>query len=96
MARGRTQQEIDRELRRRALAGESTPAMLTWLKADLEGRGLDAGECAFCMVSTFTHVFDLELSPGRLIAAWDEFGGHLTAEELIHGLGPLALRTCKN
>ncbi|AYV32144.1 hypothetical protein EES41_35915 [Streptomyces sp. ADI95-16] len=39
MARGQTQREVDRELRRRALAGESNLAMLRWLKADLEARG---------------------------------------------------------
>lgn len=38
MARGQAQREIDRELRRRALAEESTLAMLKWLKADLEAR----------------------------------------------------------
>lgn len=69
MARGQTQREVDRELRRRALAGESNLAMLRWLKADLEARGVDVGGCAFCMISTFTHVFALGLSPGRLIAS---------------------------
>ncbi|MFC8536822.1 hypothetical protein ACFUJY_23285 [Streptomyces sp. NPDC057249] len=74
MSRGAGQQEIERELRRRAIGGASTLEMLTWLRDDLEVRINDPadrdGAIAFCMISTFTSVFDLGLTPGRFIASW--------------------------
>ncbi|MET8755597.1 hypothetical protein ABZW32_36705 [Streptomyces sp. NPDC004667] len=95
MSRGAGQQEIERELRRRASGGASALEMLTWLRDDLEVRINDPadrdGAIAFCMISTFTSVFDLGLTPGRFIASWDRFGGHLNDEELVSRLGPLTL-----
>ncbi|MBV6701944.1 hypothetical protein KV557_33390 [Kitasatospora aureofaciens] len=95
MSRGAGQQEIERELRRRAIDGASTLEMLTWLKGDLEARITNPvdrdGAIAFCMISTFTSVFDLGLTPGRFIASWDRFGGHLNDEELVTRLGSLTL-----
>ncbi|MEW2418138.1 hypothetical protein AB0953_31210 [Streptomyces sp. NPDC046866] len=95
MGQGAEQREIERELRRRAIDGSSTLEMLTWLRDDLEARISDPvdrdGAIAFCMISTFTSVFDLGLTPGRFIASWDRFGGHLDDEELVARLGPLTL-----
>ncbi|MFF7458655.1 hypothetical protein [Kitasatospora sp. NPDC008115] len=95
MSRGAGQQEIERELRRRAIGGASTLEMLTWLKDDLETRISDPvdrdGAISFCMISTFTTVFDLGLTPGRFIASWNRFGGLLNDEELVARLGPLVL-----
>ncbi|MFK0259562.1 hypothetical protein [Streptomyces sp. NPDC090445] len=95
MSRGAGQEEIERELRRRAIDGASTLEMLTWLKGDLEARITDPvdrdGGISFCMIVTFTTVFDLGLTPGRFIASWERFGGHLNDEELVRRLGPLTL-----
>ncbi|MEW1893803.1 MULTISPECIES: hypothetical protein [unclassified Streptomyces] len=95
MSRDAGQQEIERELRRRAIGGAPMLEMLTWLKGDPEARIRDPvdrdGTIAFCMISTFTAVFDLGLTPGRFIASWDRLGGHLNAEELAARLGPLTL-----
>ncbi|MER5813315.1 hypothetical protein ABT143_34935 [Streptomyces sp. NPDC002033] len=95
MSWGAGQQEIDWELRRRAIGGASTLEMLTRLRDDLKTRISDPadrdGAIAFCMISTFTSVFDLGLTPGRFIASWDRFGGHLNDEELAARLGPLSL-----
>ncbi|MEU8466282.1 hypothetical protein [Streptomyces sp. NPDC029003] len=95
MSRGAGQREIERELRRRAIGGASTLELITGLRDDLEARITDPvdrdGAIAFCMISTFTSVFDLGLTPGRFIASWDRLGGHLNDEELVARLGPLIL-----
>ncbi|MFE2849953.1 hypothetical protein ACFXJO_02325 [Streptomyces lavendulae] len=95
MGYGAEQREIEQALRRKAIAGASTLEMITWLRGELETRISDPvdreGAIAFCMISTFTTVFDLGLTPGRLVASWDRFGGHLDGEELVRRLGPLVL-----